>query len=90
MNRVGRLILGCWLLLGPVWGARADESVVNSAHDLSARGPGRIRAVRENLRRVFRDLHYPYKTLDRFLETDKEPVVNFTGCVQPPLPSFNV
>jgi len=28
-------------------GARADESVVNSKHDLSARGPGPIRAVQE-------------------------------------------
>jgi len=51
MRRVA-IILGIVQALGAIlWvvgTARADESVVNSKHDLSAQGPGPIRAVGEN------------------------------------------
>ena len=46
MNRLW--MASCGLVIG--WfgiNALADESVVNSPHDLSARGPGPIRAARE-------------------------------------------
>lgn len=40
--------------------ARADESVVNSKHDLSAQGPGPIRAIEENQICIF--CHAPHNT----------------------------
>jgi len=46
-----------WLALGPA-PTRADESIVNSKHDLSARGPGPIRAVDESQVCVF--CHTPH------------------------------
>src|SRR3990172_9732297 len=56
------IILGIAQALGAiVWvvgAARADESVVNSKHDLSAQGPGPIRAVQENEICVF--CHTPH------------------------------
>ncbi|RME40849.1 MAG: hypothetical protein D6788_02525, partial [Planctomycetota bacterium] len=51
-------VLTGWAALGIPSGVRADDSVVNSKHDLSAQGPGPIRALFENRVCIF--CHTPH------------------------------
>ncbi len=55
MRRYGFILIG---VAAAALAARADESVVNSKHDLSVRGPGPIRAVEENQICIF--CHAPH------------------------------
>ncbi|MCB9849758.1 MAG: hypothetical protein H6817_03545 [Phycisphaerales bacterium] len=48
MKHVALRAMGCGIVWLIASAAYADESVVNSPHDLSARGPNRIRAVHED------------------------------------------
>ena len=56
MRGYGLILIG--LVAAGAVAARADESVVNSKHDLSVRGPGPIRAVEENQICIF--CHAPH------------------------------
>lgn len=55
-----RAAIACMMLLFAAAPAHADDSVVNSPHDLSAQGPGPIRAITENEVCIF--CHAPHNT----------------------------